>query len=351
LTTEPMLGAELSTVVSETELRELTIRVLEHHGATTGTAVLQADALVEGELRGHPSHGLRRLPVIVERMRRGLIDVQATPRLEWRAEASLTVDGNMGFGPVALDAAIEAVSARAARTGIAMAAISRSSHIGMLAPYVERIARQGCIGLLLTTSEALVHAWGGRSRAVGTNPIGVGIPTADEPLTLDMSTSAVSMGKIIDYAAKGRALPDGWATDRFGEPTRNASEAADFGALSPFGGPKGYALGVAIESLVATVTQTAYGADILGTLDSEHPVTKGDLLVVISLDALGLRPVLPFLTDYLTQIRASGGASTAVDVPGDRARRTRSESCAHGVPVDSAVWVHAHRLAEGSGLS
>ncbi|MDV8025324.1 Ldh family oxidoreductase [Rhodococcus sp. IEGM 1330] len=334
--------------MNETELRDLTVRVLERHGANCEAARLQADALVEGELRAHPSHGLRRLPLIVERMRRGLIDVTAVLSLDWTAEASLKVDGNMGFGPVALHAAIDAVSARAERTGIAMAAISRSSHIGMLAPYVERVARQGCIGLLLTTSEALVHAWGGRSRAVGTNPIGVGIPTSNEPLSLDMSTSAVSMGKIIDYAAKGRPLRDGWATDRNGEPTENASEAAAFGALSPFGGPKGYALGVTIESLVATVTQTAYGADVLGTLDSEHPVTKGDLLIVISLDVLGLKPVLPLLTNYLIQIRASGGASTPVDVPGDRARRTQAERRAHGVPVDSAVWANVHRLAEGS---
>lgn len=348
MTAEPMLGAELSTLVSETELRELTVRVLERHGATCEAARLQADALVEGEMRAHPSHGLRRLPLIVERMRRGLIDVTADPRLVWTAEASLTVDGNMGFGPVALDAAIDAVSARAERMGIAMAAISKSSHIGMLAPYVERVAGKGCIGVLLTTSEALVHAWGGRSRAVGTNPIGIGIPTAGEPLSLDMSTSAVSMGKIIDYAAKGKPLRDGWATDRFGKPTENASEAAEFGALSPFGGPKGYALGVTIESLVATVTQTAYGADVLGTLDSEHAVTKGDLLIVINLDALGLTPVLPLLTNYLTQIRASGGASTSVDVPGDRARRTRADRRTHGVPVDTAVWAHVHRLAEGS---
>lgn len=349
MTTEPVLGAALSTVVSEDELREVTVRVLERHGATAECAQLQADALVEGELRAHPSHGLRRLPVIVERMCRGLIDISAVPHLEWSAEASLAVDGNMGFGPVALDAAIDAVCTRAARTGIAMAAISKSSHIGMLAPYVERVARQGCIGVLLTTSEALVHAWGGRSPMVGTNPIGIGIPTDGEPLTLDMSTSAVSMGKIIDYAAKGKPLPSGWATDRAGEPTEDASEAAVFGALSPFGGPKGYALGVTIESLVATVTQTAYGTDVLGTLDSEHLVTKGDLLIVISLEALGLIPVLPFLTNYLTQIRASGGTPTSVDVPGDRARRTRAERRAHGVPVDSVVWANVHRLAEGSG--
>ena len=42
--------------------------------------------VVEGDLRGRPSHGAQRLPVIAERIRRGLIRPGAPQRAVWTAE-------------------------------------------------------------------------------------------------------------------------------------------------------------------------------------------------------------------------------------------------------------------------
>ncbi|MFE5836419.1 Ldh family oxidoreductase [Arthrobacter sp. NPDC056493] len=339
-------SASEAIVVPSGDLRKVISDALAANGASRPHADIQAANLVEGELRGHASHGIRRLAVLIERMRRGLIVPDAEPDMEWVAPAVLRVDGNRAFGPVVAYTAIDEVVAKADDTGIAMAAISNSSHIGMLAPYVESIARRGQVAVLLTTSEALVHAWGGRGASVGTNPIGIGVPTAGEPLVLDMSTASVSMGKIIDYAATGRALQPGWAVDALGHPTTDAAAAVDGGAISPFGGPKGYALGIALEALVGTLTSTAFGTDVVGTLDTEFPATKGDLLITVSLEKLGLTGMMPALTDYLAQVRDSGVAGPA-DIPGDRARRTREERAAIGVPIDDEVWALALNYAEG----
>lgn len=339
-------SASAAIVVPSDLLRKVISDALTVNGAPRLQADVQAETLVEGDLRGHASHGIRRLAVLIERMRRGLILPGADPRLEWLAPAVLQVDGNRGFGPAVMYEAIEKVFERADETGIAMAAVSNSSHIGMLAPYVEAIARRGQVAVLLTTSEALVHAWGGRGAIVGTNPIGIGVPTTEEPIVLDMSTASVSMGKILDYAATGRALQPGWAVNALGQPTTDATAAADGGALSPFGGPKGYALGIALEALVGTLTATAFGTDVLGTLDTEFPATKGDLLITVSLERLGLGEMLPVLTSYLNQVRDSGVARPA-DIPGDRARRTREDRAADGVPIDDEVWALAREYAEG----
>jgi L-2-hydroxycarboxylate dehydrogenase (NAD+) len=217
----------------------------------------------------------------------------------------------------------------------------------MLAPYAERIAARRQVGVVLTTSEALVHAWGGSSAIVGTNPIGIGVPSADGPVVLDMSTGSVSMGKIIDYAATGRPLPAGWAIDAVGRPTADAQAAAEGGAISPFGGPKGYALGIALEALVGTLTATKFGQEVKGTLDAEHPATKGDVLLAVSLERLGLTAMLPLLASYLATVRASGGES-AVDVPGDRARRTRARRLERGIPLDRKNWERAVELEKES---
>src|SRR5690606_35745263 len=147
-----------------------------------------------------------------------------------------------------------------------------------------------------------VHPWGGSIAMVGTNPIGVGIPTQGEPFILDMSTSEVSVGKVLDYAARGEPIPLGWAVDEQGKPTTDA-EAGARGALAPFGGAKGYALGLAFEALVGVLAGSQYGRDVHGTLDVEHPPSKGDLFVVFSLDSLGATASLGGLTSYFDAVR------------------------------------------------
>jgi len=326
-------------------LRDAVVQILVGEGATRADALQQADVLVEGDLRGHPSHGVRRLPVLVGRMRNGLIRTGVTPRTTWISDAFASVDGDRGFGPVVAAVAIEAITRRAEESGIALAAVSNANHLGMLAPYVERIASAGQIGIALTTSEALVHPWGSARPMLGTNPVGIAVPTEHEPLVLDMSTAAVSMGKVLDHAAASRPIPLGWAVDRHGRPATDPLEASD-GAISPFGGAKGYALGIALEVLVGTVTGTAFGPQKLGTLDVEHVATKGDLFVAISLERIGQLPHLSLVEAYLQDVRSSGAGSDPVMVPGDRARATRAERLTNGIPINPQVWRAIEQLLE-----
>src|SRR5699024_7432337 len=149
-------------------------------------------ALVEAELRGLPSHGLLRLPRVVERIRNGVADPHSTGAHDWATPAHLIVDGQCGIGQVVATHALDAVSDRARETGLAMATISNSNHIGMLSLYAERIAMAGQVLIGLTTSEALVHPWGGRDAMLGTNPITIGVPAEPEPFVFDMATGLVS---------------------------------------------------------------------------------------------------------------------------------------------------------------
>jgi LDH2 family malate/lactate/ureidoglycolate dehydrogenase len=267
------------------------------------------------------------------------------PDARWVSESFLEVDGARGLGPVVAFDVVDRLIDRARDVGLAVGAVHNSNHLGMLAGYVERIAAAGQIGLVLTTSEALVHPWGGRRAMVGTNPIAVGVPTAAEPFVLDMSTGAVSRGKILAYARDGRRLPDGWAVDADGTPTADAGRAVD-GAISPFGGPKGYALGLALELVVASLTGSETGERVLGTLDAAAVCNKGDVFLVFSPEALGLTAVAERMGRYLDEIRTSPLASgaTSIDVPGDRARRLRAERMAHGIPIEDVVWNAAEEL-------
>ncbi|MFC4243175.1 Ldh family oxidoreductase [Gryllotalpicola reticulitermitis] len=330
-------------VIDAAQLRTIVVETLVGNGATPADAEKQARILIEGDLRDQHSHGVRRLPVLVERLRRGLIVSAEEPTAEWRSDAVAVIDGHRGFGPVAAGVAISSITEKAETTGIALAAVHNSNHVGMLAPYVEDIAATGQIGIAFTTSEALVHPWGGTRAMVGTNPIGIAVPTDDEPLVVDLSTAAVSMGKVLDFAAAGRELPLGWAVDASGDATTDASAAAA-GAISPFGGPKGYALGIALEVLVATLTGTALGTDVRGTLDTEEVATKGDVFLAISPRAIGGAAVLPGLAAYLASVRDSGRMPGDVSIPGDRARATRRARLEGGIPLFPGLWDRVREL-------
>lgn len=329
--------------ILESDALALGIRLLTRRGAPHPHAALQARVLVEAELKGHPSHGLQRLPRLLTRIERGLADPHARGRTHWRAGAVLDVDGERGLGPVVAMAALQQLNERVATAGIALAAIRNSNHLGMLAWYVEQIAAEGRIGIALSSSEALVHPYGGTRAMLGTNPLAIAVPTADRPLVLDLATSTVSMGKIHHYAASGQPIPEGWARDAEGRPTTDAMRAKD-GAIAPFGGAKGYGIGIAIELLVAGLAGSALAPEVRGTLDAQSVCNKGDVLIVIQPAAapdLAVR-----LAEYLEAIRASPAADgeQAIHVPGDGAARRRARSRDEGFDIAPRLWEELHAV-------
>jgi LDH2 family malate/lactate/ureidoglycolate dehydrogenase len=340
-------GAGLVRIDAAQE-RALIVDVLRPLGATMEEASDQATVLVEGDLRGRPSHGVQRLPVIAQRIRAGLIRPGASHQATWTAEAMLRVDGAFGFGPHVGRRAVEMIGERAARTGVAAGAIHSASHLGMLALYVEPLAANGLVALGFTTSEALVHPWGGRVALVGTNPIAIALPTDGEPFVMDMATGAISKGEVIARSHRGQDLPPGSAVDANGNPTVDPV-AADRGAISPFGGAKGFALGLAIELLVAALTETALGERVRGTLDVTDPVTKGDVLIAFDPTAAGVAPFGERLGAYLRELRTSPPApgSGGVMVPGDRTRAERRRRLAEGIPLPESLWRELSALRDG----
>ncbi len=318
-------------------IRETLQAVLAAHGVPDAFARTQADLLLEAQMRGYASHGLLRLPRIVERIVNGVSSPTASGVHEWVSDCFLRVDGERGLGPVVALAALRTLIERARRSGIAIGAIRNSNHIGMLAWYGDYIAREGLITIAATTSEALVHPWGGSRALIGTNPLCIAVPATPEPLVLDMATSLVSMGKIHDHANRGTAIPEGWALDADGNPTTDPT-AAKAGAIAPFGGAKGYALGLALEVLVTSLAGAAIGTAVTGTLDSNTVCNKGDVFIVISPPRSA--SIAAAIHAYLDEIRASAapGSGRPVNVPGDRSREARARSIAEGVEVDNALW-------------
>jgi L-2-hydroxycarboxylate dehydrogenase (NAD+) len=335
-------------LIDASEVSRTAITALMRAGAPADHARTQTELLLEAELRGRASHGLLRLPRLIERIRNGTADPSTKGRSQWKGQSFLQVDGERGLGPVIAFAALDLVCARAKQNGIAIAAISNSNHLGMLALYAEKIALQGQVLFALTTSEALVHPWGGRKAMLGTNPVAIGVPASPLPFVLDMATSLISMGQVHDYANRGQPLEPGWAVNANGEPTLDAA-AARHGAIAPFGGAKGYALGLAFEVMVAALTASALGTEVTGTLDSVNVCNKGDIFIVVEPAS---NEVTQSVSAYLEALRVSPPADAArpVNVPGDRAQAQRKRTLERGISIAPEIWQSICRSADEAAV-
>ena len=324
-------------LVQSEDARKLAERVLMGHGVPPTHARIQADLFIDAELKGVASHGLLRLRRVIERIEAGLSAPGKTGAQKWAGRNYLMVDGERGLGPVVALAALDSVIPRALEDGVALAAIRNTNHLGALAYYAEYVAARGLTVIALTISEALVHPFGGRKAMIGTNPVAIGVPADPEPFVMDMATGLVSMGKIHDHANRGEPIPLGWALDADGNPTTNAGDAKK-GAIAPFGGAKGYALGLAFEVLVAGLAASAIGTDVKGTLDSVEVSNKGDLFIVIAPRHADAARAL--VSAYLDEIRAMRPSDPAhpVLVPGDRARATKAKAVSHGLKLADGLW-------------
>lgn len=323
--------------------RALAQDLLAAAGVPHTAAALQTDLLLDAQAKGVPSHGLLRLPRLLRRIANGRANPTADGEHRWTTPTFLTVDGQQGLGPVVAWRALQAVVPAAEREGIACAAVTSANHLGMLGFYTSRIAALGMVCLATTSSEPLVHPWGGTRAVVGTNPLSIAVPAEPEPLVLDMATSEVSMGKIHEYALRGEPLEPGWAIDAEGSPTLDA-DAARTGALTPFGGPKGYGLGLALGAMIAFVTGSAVDPDVRGTLDDTELANKGDLFVVIKGAGRSVSGLLDVVRDT-----PRSNPSAPVLVPGDRARSRAQRSRERGLDVADGLWAELLRLREQRG--
>lgn len=338
-------------LVTAEDERALMRDVLAALGATLEEQTCVAEALTEGDLRGYASHGLLRFPLMVHRVRAGTARVGVEPRVVRRKAATALLDGELGLGPFVATRAVDLAITIARDQGLAAVGVYNNNHISQAGWYVERAAGAGLVGLATTSGDAGVHPFGGIDRLFGTNPLAIAIPTDDEPFLLDMATSEGTFGRIFGAKQRGEPIPPSWAVDEAGDPTTDANKALG-GSLRPFGGVKGYGLGLSLAILAGGLLRAATGPGVIGTIHAADPTTKGDLFVALDPRAFGSGSAVQELaSEFLGLVRGSRGVreSDAIRTPGERSLRLRRERLATGIPMDETTWGAVQALAREVG--
>ena len=205
-------------------------------GLDQGQAKEIARHLVLANLRGVDSHGVNRVEIYTKRLEQGLVNKVFDPAISHDTPVSALIDAKNGSGiPVSafgMDLAIQ----KAKQSGIGIVGIKNSNHCGMLADYVSKAVKEGCVALATTNAPANMPPWGGRERFFGTNPISYGVPAGEEDdIVFDMATSKVARGKIILAQKNKQEIPLGCALSTDVHPTTDPAEELEGVVLTVVG--------------------------------------------------------------------------------------------------------------------
>ena len=317
-------------------------------------AGIVAEHLVASNLVGHDSHGVLRIPEYVEWMEAGDVALGQHITIMHETETLAVIEGGWGFGQVIGLEAIEVAIEKAQQTGVGIVAVSQCGHIGRIGHYPYIAAEQGLVTVLFVNTHGggkLAAPWGGRGRRLSANPIAVGIPRkADEPLVLDMATSSIAEGKLMDMLNRGVSAPPGCIVDAEGHPTTDpvAYFGPPAGALLPFGGHKGFGLSFVIDILAGALS----GAGC--SRDGATRIGNGFLAIVIQPERLRGTDAFYGDVDGLVEHVKSSELAAGFDeilAPGEPEIRTRQQRTRDGIPVDDGAWGKICATAQRYGVT
>jgi len=322
-----------------------------------------AEVLVAADLRGVESHGIARLETFyIRRIEGGVVNARPKYAVICDRPAQFALDAGNGLGHPAAIRAMGETIAKARVGGVAVGTVCRSNHFGIAAYYAMMALEHDLIGLAMTNSTHLAVPTFGREKTTGTNPIAVAVPANGEPpFVLDMSTTAVTFGRLEVSERKAKVLKPGWAVDAEGRETQDPVVAKTSGALLPLGGigvdnggHKGYGLGALVEILCGVLAGGPFGTDLNVPETGLHGGTVGHFFAAFRPGAL--RDADEFARDVARELRTFQTSAPApgekeVLTAGEPERRNTERFRREGVPIDPTVAESLDALADRLGIS
>jgi uncharacterized oxidoreductase len=320
-------------------------------GSPRAHAEAVAAHLAGANLCGHDSHGLIRLKQYRDHVREGRIDPAAEPRVIRDLPATALLDGNRAWGQVAAGRAMETAVEKARRHGVAAVSVRGAYHIGRAGVYPLAAARRGLIAQLWTNGHGIarVAPWGGLDARLATNPIAIAVPTAGEPVLVDITTSVVAEGKVRLARDAGKPIPEGWVLDAAGAPSKDPAALYAGGTLLPLGGReghKGYGLSLIVDLLGGILSGAGAGF-------MTREVGNGLFIQVTDPEAFGPRAeFLARVEEFLSYVRSSRPAPgvAAILLPGEPEARIEAERRRDGIPIPGPIWAEAAAVARELGV-
>ena len=311
---------------------------LAEAGMTAPARDIEAEVMVEADLFGVPSHGVRMLPGLLDAFRGGQIPPVPAVRIVADRGASCMLDGGRGPGRhLSVRAMSEAVK-RARQFGVGACAAIRVSHWGRAHAYAFRAAQAGCIGICTTNAVPSLVAWGSAKPLLGNNPLAIGIPRAGgDPVAMDMAMTQAAVGKVATYKREGRKVPDNWGLDAAGQPTDDPAAIMASRRFLPFGDHKGVGMALMMELLTGALTGGLLAHEMVATGAFGLDQDGSKLFIALDADAFGGFEAFARRTEDLLAYLKSAQPGLDVVFPGERGLSARDRNLRDGIPIHDEI--------------
>ncbi len=282
--------------MNKLKLSKIVKKIFLKFGLSATHAKISTDALINAELVGAYGHGLSRLKMYCDRIKKRVINPKPKIKLRKISSSISLIDANDSIGFVAADMAIKQSILNAKKTGIGLVAVKNSGHYGLSGYYAEQAVKKNLITMIYTNAPPAVAPHGALKSLFGTNPICFGTPSGlRAPFILDTSISMINRGKIRVAARNNQKIPEGVALDKYGKPTTDAKKALE-GVQLPIAGFRGSGLAWMVDILSGVITGGNHAGRVKDPFDDfTGPQNIGHLFIVFKSNL--------FVKNYRTRIK------------------------------------------------
>lgn len=302
--------------ISIQELKKLSKKAIIKYGYSDEEAAIILNMLMYAQMRGN-NQGIAKL--IGEGIPKN--EKAQTPIIEKETPTTAIINANFSMEAIAMEQAVNMVIKKAVEMGIAIVGThTGSGSSGAVGYWSRRIADAGLIGITMSSYPyAIVPPHGSYEPLFCTNPIAWGVPTENEPIVLDMSSSGISYFGLVEAKTQGVQVAEGLGYDKEGNETINPAEIME-GAIRPF--DKGFK-GAGLALMVQILGGALVGGDFLNESEND-----GNVVIAINPETMvGMEKFIQEttkMTKAIKQTKKHEGVDEVM-IPGERGDQIRSK--------------------------
>ena len=325
--------------MKQKKLKLILNQIFHKHNLSKDHSKMVSDYLIKAELLGAPSHGLARLKMYCDRIKKKLINSKPKIKIKKISNSISLVNADNSIGFIAADIGIKQAIKNAKKTGIGLVAVKKSGHFGLSSFYAEQAVKKNLLVFCFTNAPAALAPHGAKKSLFGTNPICFGVPTGKTPFILDASTSMINRGKIRRASKLGKKIPYGVALDKFGNITTDANKALK-GTQLPIATFKGSGLAWMVDILSGVLTGSSHSGKTKDPFDDfSGPQNMGHLFITIDPKVFVGNNFLKEMKINISRIKRLPKAKgfSSILYPGERKNKTYRKNLNKDISIPSKI--------------
>tara|TARA_Y100001949_G_scaffold164827_1_gene160038 strand:+ start:219 stop:1229 length:1011 start_codon:yes stop_codon:yes gene_type:complete len=325
--------------VKKKELALKLKQIFKKHKLSDNHSKICTDYLIKAELINAQSHGLARLKMYCDRLKKGLINPKAKIKIKRVSSSISHINANNCIGFVAADLGIKIAIKNAKKTGIGLVAIKKSGHYGLSSFYAEQAVKKNLLVFCFTNAPPALAPHGAKKSLFGTNPICFGAPTGKAPFIFDSSASMINRGKIRRAEKLGLKIPFGIALNKKGKITTNAKQAL-LGTQLPIAGFKGSGLAWMVDILSGVLTGSGHGGKVKDPFDDfTGPQNVGHLFLTINPNVFSGNSFLKEMKKNIKLVKKLPKAKgfSSIMYPGERKNKIYKKNINKDISIPSKI--------------